>query len=100
MVKNRIAKFPSSGEINFKVDNAESTLSAIEHYNWQEAFHIKRIDGIDMIFKEWRLNIRSSNTEPVIRLNIEAKENNTLLLNKLNIVKKIIHRINHPQIMT
>jgi phosphomannomutase len=78
MVKARIAKYPSSGEINFKVKDAKQTIGAIEHYDWKEPFEIKRVDGIDMIFAEWRLNIRSSNTEPVIRLNVEAKGKYTL----------------------
>ncbi|NQZ87263.1 MAG: phosphomannomutase CpsG [Colwellia sp.] len=90
MVKERIAKYPSSGEINFKVNNAKETIDTIENHSWGEAFEIKRIDGIDMIFAEWRLNIRSSNTEPVIRLNIETLSNKQLLNDKLKEVVNLI----------
>jgi phosphomannomutase len=90
MVKERIAKYPSSGEINFKVRNAKTTISTIENHQWNEPFDIKRIDGIDMIFAQWRLNIRSSNTEPVIRLNIETLSNNQLLNDKLKEVVNLI----------
>jgi phosphomannomutase len=90
MVKERIAKFPSSGEINFKVNNAKETINTIGKHSWGEPFEIKRIDGIDMIFAEWRLNIRSSNTEPVIRLNIETLSNNQLLNDKLKEVVNLI----------
>jgi len=90
MVKERIAKYPSSGEINFKVNNAKETINTIESHSWGEPFEIKRIDGIDMIFAEWRLNIRSSNTEPVIRLNIETLSNEKLLNDKLKEVVNLI----------
>ena len=97
MVKDRIKLFPSSGEINFKVKNAQATIQYIEDFDWQEPFEIKRIDGIDMIFEQWRLNIRSSNTEPVIRLNIESKQNAQLVDSKLKQIIEIIKdiEINH-----
>jgi phosphomannomutase len=90
MVKDRISKFPSSGEINFKVKNAQETISKIENYDWKESFEIKRIDGIDMVFNNWRLNIRSSNTEPVIRLNIESKGNAEIVESKLSEIVSLI----------
>jgi phosphomannomutase len=91
MVKERIAKYPSSGEINFKVEDAQTVINRIENYNWQESFEINRIDGIDMVFEQWRLNIRSSNTEPVIRLNVESRQDEVLLLKQLAIIKNLIY---------
>lgn len=91
MVKERIAKYPSSGEINFKVNDAKTVIQRIEQYDWLEETEIKYIDGIDMIFAEWRLNIRSSNTEPVIRLNVETKSNIVLLEQKLKQVIELIY---------
>jgi len=91
MVKERIAKYPSSGEINFKVEDAQTVINRIENYNWQESFKINRIDGIDMVFEQWRLNIRSSNTEPVIRLNVESRQDEGLLLKQLAIIKSLIY---------
>jgi phosphomannomutase len=91
MVKERIAKYPSSGEINFKVEDAQTVINRIENYNWQESFEINRIDGIDMVFEQWRLNIRSSNTEPVIRLNVESRQDDVLLLKQLAIIKSLIY---------
>jgi len=91
MVKERIVKYPSSGEINFKVEDAQTVINRIENYNWQESFKINRIDGIDMVFEQWRLNIRSSNTEPVIRLNVESRQNEGLLLKQLAIIKSLIY---------
>jgi phosphomannomutase len=91
MVKERIAKYPSSGEINFKVEDAQAVINRIENYIWQEPFEINRIDGIDMVFEQWRLNIRSSNTEPVIRLNVESRQDEELLFKQLAIIKSLIY---------
>ncbi|HCE2180549.1 TPA: phosphomannomutase CpsG [Vibrio parahaemolyticus] len=90
MVKERIALYPSSGEINFKVENAQETIARIENFDWQENFEISRVDGLDIIFDKWRLNLRSSNTEPVIRLNVETQSDNDLLQSKLNQLIAII----------
>ncbi|HCG7072767.1 TPA: phosphomannomutase CpsG [Vibrio parahaemolyticus] len=90
MVKDRIALYPSSGEINFKVENAQETIARIENFDWQENFEISRVDGLDIIFDKWRLNLRSSNTEPVIRLNVETQSDNDLLQSKLNQLIAII----------
>jgi len=90
LVKDRIAKFPSSGEINFKVDNAEAVFERIKHFDWGEPYELGNIDGLDMVFQSWRFNIRSSNTEPLIRLNLESKANGALVEEKLAILKKLI----------
>ncbi len=95
MVKARITKYPSSGEINFKVSDAKTVINRIENYNWKEPFNINRIDGLDMIFDQWRLNIRSSNTEPVIRLNLESRSNEKLLRKNLRIVKGLIFGVRY-----
>ena len=74
------------------------TIQALENEEWpddnakgQESFEINRIDGIDMVFEQWRLNIRSSNTEPVIRLNVESRQDEVLLLKQLAIIKNLIY---------
>ncbi|NRD72378.1 phosphomannomutase CpsG [Shewanella sp. VB17] len=85
MVKNRISKYPSSGEINFKVSSVVDMLAKIKNHTWENLLEIREIDGIDMIFKDWRFNLRGSNTEPFIRLNIESKQNDiNEKINKLN----------------
>ncbi len=90
MVRDRIKKYPSSGEINFTVNSAEAVFNAIQAYDWGESFELKDIDGLDLVFKEWRLNIRSSNTEPLVRLNIESRGDETLVRQKLMEVEKLI----------
>jgi len=91
LVKDRIAKYPSSGEINFKVDDAKAVFERIKNYDWGEAYELGNIDGLDMVFQAWRFNIRSSNTEPLIRLNLESKANIALVEEKLAIMKKLIY---------
>ncbi|MCF1457732.1 MAG: phosphomannomutase CpsG, partial [Shewanella sp.] len=78
LVKARIDKYPSSGEINFKVDSVADTIARLKNHPWEGLLEVKEIDGIDMIFRDWRFNLRGSNTEPVIRLNIESTSVHTL----------------------
>lgn len=74
LVENMIEKFPCSGEINFKVENTQSTITKImDHFADQNPI-IDKTDGISLDFGAWRLNVRASNTEPLLRLNIESRK--------------------------
>ncbi|MEG2847063.1 MAG: phosphomannomutase CpsG, partial [Acinetobacter sp.] len=65
--------FPCSGEINFKVADTQTTIQKIfDHYDEQKPV-IDYTDGVSLDFGEWRLNVRASNTEPLLRLNIESR---------------------------
>lgn len=73
LVNARIAKFPCSGEINFVVKNSQATIDKIlTHYQPQQPA-LDTVDGISLDFGNWRFNLRASNTEPLLRLNIESK---------------------------
>lgn len=73
LVEEMIAKFPCSGEINFKVADTQATIQKIfDHYADQKPV-IDYTDGVSLDFAVWRLNIRASNTEPLLRLNIESR---------------------------
>ncbi|WP_180051024.1 phosphomannomutase CpsG [Acinetobacter sp. YH12211] len=73
LVEEMIAKFPCSGEINFKVANTQATIQKIfEHYASQNPA-IDQTDGVSLDFGTWRFNVRASNTEPLLRLNIESR---------------------------
>ena len=67
-------EYPCSGEINRKIDNAPNVLSALKNNYLNDAQEIDHTDGLSMSFDGWRFNIRSSNTEPVVRLNVEATD--------------------------
>jgi phosphomannomutase len=92
LVSARINKFPSSGEINIKVADINKTLLGIEK-NYISAIdlcQILYIDGITMEFTTWRFNLRASNTEPLIRLNIETKNDKKLLMVKIKEITQLI----------
>jgi phosphomannomutase / phosphoglucomutase len=79
MLVERMAAYPCSGEINFRVDDAPTTVARIvEHYK-ATAETIENIDGVSMSFGTWRFNLRSSNTEPLLRLNVEARGDASLM---------------------
>jgi phosphomannomutase len=73
LVDERIKLFPASGEINRKVTDAKEVMRRIEATYSNEALHISKIDGVSMAFADWRFNIRASNTEPLLRLNVESR---------------------------
>ncbi|ASA55977.1 phosphomannomutase [Vibrio gazogenes] len=81
-VQERILAYPSSGEINSKLDNPIEAIARIRNAFEDEAQVVDETDGISMDFIDWRFNLRSSNTEPVIRLNVESKANIALMRSK------------------
>ncbi|WP_335957155.1 phosphomannomutase CpsG [Acinetobacter bereziniae] len=73
LVENMIAKFPCSGEINFKVVDTQETIQKIFDHFADLNPAIDQTDGVSLDFGAWRLNVRASNTEPLLRLNIESR---------------------------
>ncbi len=82
LVAERIAAFPSSGEINSRLAAPESTLQRIKSIFETDALTVDHTDGISMEFSDWRFNLRTSNTEPVVRLNVETRACTQLLKDK------------------
>jgi phosphomannomutase len=76
IVQPFMEKYPTSGEINFKVPETKKVLDEIREKYKQGEFD--DTDGISVDFGEWRFNVRSSNTEPLLRLNVEAKSKEIL----------------------
>ena len=79
LVSERIQAFPCSGEINYRVTDCELAINAVRSHYEAQALSIDVIDGLSMEFDDWRVNIRASNTEPVLRLNVESKANKALV---------------------
>lgn len=73
LVEGMITKFPCSGEINFKVTDTQVTIQKIFDYFTEQNPAIDYTDGVSLDFNTWRLNVRASNTEPLLRLNIESR---------------------------
>lgn len=82
LVGERIAKFPCSGEINRKVADPKKLLAEIETKYASGALEVDKTDGLSISFENWRFNIRSSSTEPVVRLNVETRANQSLMEEK------------------
>ncbi|AWM80912.1 phosphomannomutase CpsG [Gammaproteobacteria bacterium ESL0073] len=82
LVNERITAYPSSGEINLTVSDAKKVIEAVEKKYSPSAMQIEHIDGLGVDYEDWRFNLRSSNTEPVIRLNVESRHNSSLLTEK------------------
>lgn len=87
LVDEMIAAYPISGEINFKLTGttALAVLEKLEqiHQDFDsQPAQLDKLDGLSVNFPNWRFNVRASNTEPLIRLNIETKSDNTLLTQK------------------
>lgn len=72
-VEDRMAAYPCSGEINFKVADAKAAVARVMAHFAAQAPVLDYTDGISADFGDWRFNLRSSNTEPLLRLNVEAR---------------------------
>ncbi len=92
MLDERIAKFPSSGEINFRVKDAAEAMKAVEEKYLPGARSVDRTDGISIEYDNWRFNLRASNTEPVIRLNLESRGDQTLMEEKTKELSEFLAR--------
>ena len=82
MVAERIAMFPSSGEINSKLADPKAAIARVKAQFTAGAVDIHDIDGVSIEHADWRFNLRSSNTEPVVRLNVESRGDVALMEQK------------------
>ena len=88
LVGEMIKNYPCSGEINTKTDDPAGKIKEVEeHY---EDGKIDHLDGLTVEFDKWRFNLRMSNTEPVLRLNVESKGDIKLMKKKTKELLKII----------
>jgi phosphomannomutase len=90
LVASRIALFPASGEINRRVEDAPATLQKLHDAYAADALSVDDVDGYSFSFPDWRFNIRMSNTEPVVRLNVESKGDQRLLAAKTSEILTIM----------
>ena len=86
LIAVRFDKFPSSGEINFRVEDAEKTIAAVVS-RYEDEAELGRMDGVSLSFTDWRFNLRKSNTEPLVRLNVESRGNADALARKVELLK-------------
>lgn len=94
LVAERMAAYPCSGEINEKIERPEEKIKHVDAYYAQGFKSYDLTDGLSKEFGDWRFNLRCSNTEPLIRLNVETKNDKKLLeaktLELLNLIRDVI----------
>ncbi len=90
LVDERMQRFPASGEINRKVSDAAQAIQTIRDRYAPDASAIDETDGISLEFDQWRFNLRASNTEPVIRLNVESRADKPLMRAKVREILSLL----------
>ena len=94
LVDQRMQQYPVSGEINTKVDEPTILLERIKEHYLPFNPIIDDIDGYSFEFPDWRFNLRMSNTEPLVRLNVESRANKALMQEKTEEILELINRLN------
>lgn len=79
LVDAAMQAYPASGEINRRVADSQVVFAQVEQHFAPDCVAVEKIDGLSMEFPQWRFNLRSSNTEPVVRLNVESRGNEALM---------------------
>jgi len=92
LVEDRIAAYPSSGEINIKLAQPAVSIESVKQHYLDQVGEVDYTDGISMEFTDWRFNLRSSNTEPVVRLNVESRADVALMQEKTDEILSILSR--------
>lgn len=90
LVSDRMAAYPASGEINSKLADPQIAIARVLAAYEKDAMVFDQTDGISLEFADWRFNLRSSNTEPVVRLNVESRANTTLMEEKTAEILKLL----------
>jgi phosphomannomutase len=92
-VESFMQAYPASGEINREVPDATQALAMIRQTYEDTALLIDETDGVSLEFENWRFNLRASNTEPVIRLNVESRGDEALMRQKVSEILALIDEL-------
>jgi phosphomannomutase len=79
LIGERMRLFPASGEINRKLADQQAAIAAVKARYVPNALKVEMVDGLSVEFDRWRFNLRSSNTEPLVRLNVESRGDTALM---------------------
>ena len=93
LVGERQRLFPCSGEINRSISDARAATARVQQHYATQALNVDFTDGLSMEFAQWRLNLRSSNTEPLVRLNLEARGSEALMQEKTAEVLRLMEAV-------
>lgn len=92
LVDDSINTYPSPGEINSKLENAQASIQRVREAYETDAVSVSTLDGISIEYPEWRFNLRSSNTEPVVRLNLETRGDKQLMQEKTDEILALLRQ--------
>jgi phosphomannomutase len=87
------ARYPASGEINLHLDDAKKAITAVQQRFGGGVVSIDTTDGISVENTTWRLNVRASNTEPVVRVNVESRGDEALMRRKTEEVLSLLRSL-------
>ncbi len=90
LVRERMEKYPVSGEINRRIEDPVASIAKVRSAFEADADRIDLTDGLSLEFAEWRFNVRSSNTEPVVRLNVETRADYDLMREKTDVILALL----------
>ena len=93
LVNDMVIAYPSPGEINRKIADPAAAIQKVRQHYEADAMVIDNTDGISMEFPEWRFNLRMSNTEPVVRLNLETRGDKELLAKCKSEILSLLDRV-------
>lgn len=91
LVDERVAAYPCSGEINYRVNDVAAALEEVLAHYLPQGPHLDQTDGVGLEFPDWRFNLRGSNTEPLLRLNVESRKNPALVALKVKEVEGLLN---------
>ncbi|HEV8077080.1 MAG TPA: phosphomannomutase, partial [Marinobacter sp.] len=94
LIDARIEAYPASGEINRTIADPASVIAAIEAKYGADARSVSHVDGVSVGYDHWRFNLRMSNTEPVVRLNVESRGDSPLMREKTAELLAEMERLN------
>jgi phosphomannomutase len=94
LIDARIEAYPASGEINRTIDDPARLLADIEEIYGTDAWSVSHVDGLSVEFENWRFNLRMSNTEPLVRLNVESRGDIALMKEKTSELLDAMERLN------
>jgi phosphomannomutase len=89
LVRERMQAYPCSGEINYRVAAVAPVIDKVLVHFMPQQPEVDRTDGISLTFEHWRFNLRASNTEPLLRLNVESRGDGGLVAEKVREIEAL-----------
>ena len=93
LVEERKRKYPVSGEINRKARDQDRVIKTVENRYGKNAERVEHVDGVSIEHSDYRFNLRASNTEPLIRLNVETRGDEVLLEEKTSEILSLMDSV-------